>query len=70
METIATSKQELIDWISTIEDSETLMLLKGIKYEKTFNFEEEWKKGIPLEEFRTEMIRRVRNFPWKKNSSN
>ena len=70
METITTSKKELIDWISTIEDSETLMILKGIKHEKTSNFEEEWKKGIPLEEFREEMIRRVRNYPWKKNGSN
>ena len=70
METLLTSKQELIDWISTIEDPETLMILKGIKHEATFNFEEEWKKGISLEDFRTEMLRRVRNYPWKKNGSN
>ena len=70
METLLTSKQELIDWISTIEDPETLMILKGIKHEATFNFDEEWKKGISLEDFRTEMLRRVRNYPWKKNGSN
>ena len=70
METLLTSKQELINWISTIEDPETLMILKGIKHEATFNFEEEWKKGISLEDFRTEMLRRVRNYPWKKNGSN
>ena len=63
METLLTSKQELINWISTIEDPETLMILKGIKHEATFNFEEEWKKGISLEDFRTEMLRRVRNYP-------
>ena len=63
METTLTSKQELIDWISTIEDPETLMILKGIKHEATFNFDEEWKKGISLEDFRTEMLRRVRNYP-------
>ena len=63
METLLTSKQELIDWISTIEDPETLMILKGIKHEATFNFEEEWKKGTSLEDFRTEMLRRVRNYP-------
>ena len=70
METLLTSKQELIDWISTIEDPETLMILKGIKHEATFNFDEEWKKGTSLEDFRTEMLRRVRNYPWKKNGSN
>ena len=70
MEVTLTTKQELIDWISTIENPETLMILKGIKHQATFNFEEEWKKGIPIEEFREEMLRRVRNYPWKKNGSN
>ena len=70
MEATLTTKQELIDWISTIENPETLMILKGIKHQATFNFEEKWKKGIPIEEFREEMLRRVRNYPWKKNGSN
>ena len=65
METLLTSKQELINWISTIEDPETLMILKGIKHEATFNFEEELKKGISSEEFRRQMKERVRNYPWK-----
>ena len=65
METLLTSKQELIDWISTIEDPETLMILKGIKHEATFNFDEELKKGISSEEFRRQMKERVRNYPWK-----
>ena len=43
MET-TTSKQELIDWISTIEDKETLLILQGIKHQSTFNFDEEFKK--------------------------
>ena len=40
METTVTTKQELIDRISTIEDKETLMILQGIKHQATFNFEE------------------------------
>ena len=65
MEATLTTKQELIDWISTIENPETLMILKGIKHQATFNFEEEWKKGISSEEFRRQMKERVRNYPWK-----
>ncbi len=64
-----TAKQELIDWISTLEDESILMTLEGIKRNATFNFEEEFKKGIPLEEFRAEMLKRVRNYPWKKNGT-
>ena len=60
METIATSKKELIDWITTIEDSETIMILKGIKHEKTFNFEEEWKKAIPFEVAKNRSLENVR----------
>lgn len=62
-------KKEIIDWISTLEDESTLMILEGVKRNATFNFEEEWKKGIPLEEFRDEMIKRVRSYPWKKNGT-
>ena len=69
METTITQKQELIDWISSLEDTETLLILQGIKYQTTFNFDEEFKKGIPLEEFKTEMLKRVRNYPWKKNGT-
>ncbi len=65
METVINQKQELIDWISTIEDQDTLLILKGIKYQATFNFDEEFKKGIPLEEFREQMLKKVRNYPWK-----
>ena len=64
-----TAKQELIDWISTLQDEQTLLLLKGIKYEATFSFEEELKNSMPLEQFRSEMLRRVRNYPWKKNGT-
>jgi hypothetical protein len=45
METI-TQKQELIDWISTIEDVEVLKQLTLIKKQVTFDFDEEFKKGF------------------------
>ena len=65
METL-TLQQELIDWIHTISDKKTLLELSEIKRRATFNFDEEFEKGIPLEEARTELLRRVRAYPWKK----
>ena len=67
MET-TTSKKELIDWISNLEDKEILSELAVIKRKATFNFDEEFKKGIPLEEFRERMLERVRSYPWKNDS--
>jgi hypothetical protein len=47
-----TQKQELIDWISTIEDVEVLKELINLKKQTTFNFDEEFKKGLTSEEAR------------------
>jgi hypothetical protein len=47
-----TQKKELIDWISTIDDVEVLKELTNIKKHATFNFDEEFKKGISSEEAR------------------
>ena len=46
-----TQKQELIDWISNIEDVEVLKELIDFKKKTTFNFDEEFKNGIPADEF-------------------
>jgi hypothetical protein len=67
METVI-SKKELIDWISSLEDEKMLLELSKIKRNATFNFDEEFKKGIPLEEFRERMLERVRSYPWKNDS--
>ena len=64
METI-TLQQELIDWINTIKDKKTLLELSEIKRRTTFNFDEEFKKGIPLEEARIRSIEKIRQY-WKK----
>ena len=60
-------KQEIIDWVSTLEDESTLMILEGVKRNATFNFDEEFKKGIPLEEARERSLKKVREM-WKKSS--
>ncbi|WP_395053324.1 hypothetical protein [Flavobacterium sp.] len=64
MET-TTFKKDIIDWISQLEDKKILMEIASIKRNATFNFEEEFKKGIPLEEARQKSIEKIRSY-WKK----
>ncbi len=59
-------KQELIDWIFSIEDVSIIENLTEMKRRATFNFEEEFKKGLTVEEFRTAIKERIRNYDWKK----
>lgn len=65
METL-TLQQELIDWIKSIDNKQTLLELSEIKRRSLFNFREEFNKGIPLEEAKIELLKRVRAYPWKK----
>ncbi len=43
-------KQELIDWITSIEDVSVIENLTEIKKRTTFDLEEEFKKGLTIEE--------------------
>ena len=43
---LSIQKQELIDWIATINDVSVLDDLTELKRRYTFDFEEEFKKGI------------------------
>lgn len=61
-----TQKQELIDWISSIEDEVILNKIVKIKRETTFNFDEEFKKGISADEFRERTTKYIKSLPWKK----
>lgn len=61
-----TQKQELIDWISTIEDVEVIKELINLKKNATFNFDEEFKKGISGEELKKRISKHISSLPWKK----
>jgi len=59
------SKKELIDWISKLEDKKILEELSVIKRNATFNFDEEFKKGISLEEAKKRSVEKIRQY-WSK----
>ena len=54
-----TQKQEFIDWISTIEDVEVIKELMNLKKNATFNFDEEFKKGISGEELKKRISKHI-----------
>ncbi len=60
-----TANQELIDWIAKLDDKEVLADLLETKRRATFNFDEAFKKGIPLEEARQRSLAKIREY-WKK----
>jgi len=61
-----TSKKELIDWISNLNDEKMLLELAMMKQKATFNFEEEFKKGITGKELKEKLSDRLSALPWKK----
>lgn len=59
-------KQELVDWILSLENKNILNDIYKIKMQSAaFNFDEEFKKGLTVEEFRTEMKTQLKNYSLK-----
>lgn len=63
---IATQKKEIIDWILSIEDQSILNEIESLKPRKDFDFDEEFKKGLTVEEFRKAIKERIKTYSWKK----
>jgi LDH2 family malate/lactate/ureidoglycolate dehydrogenase len=65
METTTTQTEEIVDWVKTLKDKETIADLLEMKRRATFNFEEAMKNGIPLEEARRRSIEKIRSYSKK-----
>jgi hypothetical protein len=63
---IATQKKEIIDWILSIEDQAVLNEIEILKKQTSFNFDEEFKKGLTTEQFRTAIKHRIKSYNWEK----
>ncbi len=63
---LSIQKQELINWIATINDVQVIENLTELKRRATFNFEEEFKKGITGEELKKRTTAFLKTLPWKK----
>ena len=63
---IATQKKEIIDWILSIEDQTVLDEIETLKKQTSFNFDEEFKKGLTPDQFRTVIKDRIKSYNWKR----
>lgn len=63
---ILAQKKEIIDWILSIEDQTVLNEIEMLKNQTSFNFDDEFKKGISGEELKKRTTEFLKTLPWKK----
>lgn len=59
-------KKELIDWISSIEDRDTLDQIYEYKQLKSKNFKKEMERAIGIDEVREQTDAYIKSLNWKK----
>ena len=62
---LSIQKQELINWITTVNDVSVLEDLTELKRRDTFDFEEEFKKGLTIDEAKKLSKEKIREW-WGK----
>lgn len=68
MET-SVQKKEIIDWILSLDNKDLLNDVYEFKKQKTsFNFDEEFAKGITSEELKAKTTEFLKSLPWKKQA--
>ena len=63
-------KNELMEWLSKVEEPEVWYQISKLKTESEkgmdFDFDKEFENGYTPEEFKEEMRKRIKAYPWKK----
>ncbi|WP_326984770.1 hypothetical protein VUJ46_09645 [Chryseobacterium sp. MYb264] len=62
---ISAEKNEIIKWIYSLENPEIIEEINKIRKRKSFDFEKEWERGIPVEELRKRTKDFIKTLPWK-----
>lgn len=63
---LATTKQEIIQWINSIEDPEIIEQINHFRKQKPFEFDEELKSAISGEELKKRTTRFLSSLKWEK----
>jgi hypothetical protein len=61
-------KKELIDWISQLDNPLVLNTIYNFKQKSVLTFKERFSKAITIDEFKTEIKKRIQNYPIKNDS--
>ncbi len=63
---VVIEKKRIIEWVESLEDTETIELLKDMANPRKFNFDEEFKKGLTSEEFSKRTTDFLKGLKWEK----
>jgi hypothetical protein len=63
---ISAEKNEIIKWINSLENPDTIEEINKIRLRKSFDFEKEWERGISGEELKKRTKEYIKSLPWKK----
>lgn len=55
-------KKELLEWLMALENDTILDKISELKKSTTYDFESNYENGLKLEEFRTEIKKRIKNY--------
>lgn len=55
-------KKELIEWLRALENDVILDKIDELKKKATYDFKNNYENGLKLEEFRTEIKKRIKNY--------
>lgn len=63
---IAAEKNEIIKWISSLENPVIIEQINRIRKKENFDFEKEWSEGMTIDEARKKTSDFIKSLPWKK----
>ena len=55
-------KKDLVDWLMALENDMILDKISELKTKATYDFENNYQNGLKLEEFRSEIKKRIKNY--------
>jgi hypothetical protein len=62
----ANRKENLMDWLKTIDDEHILLKIEAIKKQNAFDFDKSFNEGLTGDEFRAEMKKRIYTYDTRK----
>lgn len=59
-------KKELADWLMALENDDILNKIADLKKKSTLDLENKFKNGLEIEDFRSEIKERIKNYSSRK----
>lgn len=63
---LTTEKNEIIQWVNSLENPAIIEKIQQLKKRESFDFEKEWARSISGEELKARTKEYLKTLPWKK----